>query len=182
MNSLVKITDSKLRKIVNNRMNKIYAEFKEKYGYFERDNIDCFAKYLYAVTCTMLHYVYTHASYFYLDMTTGEIIDNSRSGEYEVWHVVNENCTILLQLLSSDFETVLSALAWANHQTHCQGAIGRWDGRGSEAIDLYLNGDSYYSGLVLVDHGADFGIDYDLVDEISQNGIGYVFPEIERYY
>jgi hypothetical protein len=52
-----------------------------------------------------------------------------------------------------DYETV-AAIAWANHTMHVNGNI-------------------------VEDYGHRFGIDYDMVDRISQEGIASVFPEID---
>lgn len=65
----------------------------------------------------------------------------------EMWRLFRE-------LLSQDKFTYLSALAWANHQTHV---------RDTNFIEHW---------------GSNIGLSWETVDFISQNGIGEAFPEM----
>lgn len=90
-------------------------------------------------------------------------------------------CSIMLGLLSDDFGNVLDALLWCNHLLHLTGRNGTI--RSYHEYQEIIKKRGYeLSGFLLVDHGKYYGIDYELINKISEHGIDTVYPEVYNFF
>jgi len=154
-------------KLVNARITSIYKDVTLHNG------IEHLSEYMLACVSTIRDYwVWYGKDVCWKD---GQMILESPQAYSTMDTVLSESLPIMLGLLSSDFSDVLESLTWVNHLCHC---AGQWNG-----INLHnaAHGNADLTGIMILDHGKQYGITYELINEISQNSIVEVFPEVLNY-
>ena len=149
------------------------------------DQPGTFADYLTSVILTLRDYIDAHGvPYGYergrgyiatIDIDSMEVISwERRRSESDT---LVESATLLIALLSDDLFTVLDALTWSSHLLHLTG-------RNGTQLSYHQWKHSRYqerTGFMLVDHGKNYGISYDLINSLSVDSLEVIFSDVLNY-
>ena len=186
---MLKISGSQLVKLLNSRYDSVmslhpnYIPSSDILNCYNQDiRIECLADYTNSVIQTILYYFQSHTNtrddrigidYNQDGSSSVQWLYQTHHNEQWLW-VKEEILNTILDLLSNDTSTVFMAVSWSMHLAHLAG----WEG-----IELSNHREFYDSrtGSLLLDHGKEYGITYDLIDSLSNGSIESVFPNSLDY-